>query len=1213
MQVKDLFFYPINREITTVIKVDDRGEEQMAEELREYIPTEAIERELIRFLEAYVETRPGQPGAGTDNVGVWISGFFGSGKSHFAKIISYLLANPTVEGRTAHAWFKERVAGSPLAGEIEGLLGELRNYVESRPIVFQIKAEQDLINPDSITEIMYRQYLHSRGLSKTPWIGRFELGLIEMGVFDDFRRKIAELEGLAWEDMRDEHLLVRASTVRALRRALPERYPTDEAADKALDDVRDHMRLAPADLARELAAYVEKKDAADREKAFHVVFIIDEMGQFIGDDGQKLLELQSIAETFATQGGGRLWLLVTAQETLEAVVEGVQQMRTDYARIMDRFAIQIKLTSEDVEQVLEERILKKKEVVRPLLYALYKDHSGNLMDVAGLEASRPITTPDADSFFRTYPFLPYHFDLMQQAFASIRAKGGSTTQLTGGERSMLGVTQDVLAAPGVELTGAPVGRLVRLDQLYDQIVNEVPSSDRRAISTVAGQSHPGALHPVAALKALFILQHVDWVPATLDNVTRVLIGDVDTGLNQKREEVKGALAELVQQQYATESDGIYKYLSAVERDIEQEIAAEPVKNSEVRRVVRETLSDLLKTTGRLNYKGGTATFDFRIVGDGEEFRSQGDVTLEVYSPVYVEFGIADPELVRDVESPHQERTVYWLPDMSLTSVTNDFRRMIRIREVLRRRASRSDLDRVEASIIREKEGEIDRLKGRLQSALRRALVNGAIVYLGDETPLDGRVNTVNVIFNRELESVIPDVYTKFYLADVKVRESSIEEMLTVPSASLGDVEPDLHLWDTSGPEPRVNVTTSVVGEILAELETRRQRGEELSGSAITGHFEAVPYGWNPILVRIVLAALFRAGRITIEFEGKRYSDPHRKVAQDALTRKRPFGRALFYPEEGLSLEERRRAQQQLDLLFDRKVDDTPNTLATTLGQEVGALIDAGERLQLRTQAVNLPLKDLLYREIARAAEILGEPNQTAQIRAFLEAAGELRELVGYQGRVARFVEDGNLERFARSRALLTAVDRAQSYAEELQRPAILDRLKDVRHISSAREVVERWEHYRTCYNDLLRAYQEAYRRLFEKRSAVYSDIRDQLAQFTDAVPDLVTERIAENGPGYWSDDGLHYEGVRADLADIYLQIQGAEEVRAQAIRVIQREQDEERGEEEEHTKPSPVYVKLGDVVPHRTIETREQLQENVDALQREIGDQLDRGIVVILG
>jgi hypothetical protein len=465
--------------------------------------------------------------------------------------------------------------------------------------------------------------------------------------------------------------------------------------------------------------------------------------------------------------------------------------------------------------------------------------------------------------------------------------------------------------------------------------------------------------------------------------------------------------------------------------------------------------------------------------------------------------------------------------------------------------------------------------------------------------------------------VIPHVYTKFYLADVKVNERSIQDMLSVKPTNLPNVEPELHLWDAGSSggsaEPRINAHSPSVSELLGELQRRTERGLDSSGKALLDHFRAVPYGWNLILVRVVLAALFRAGSITLEYEGKRYADPSLKVAQDALTRSANFNRTLFRydPSGGLTLEERRKARQRLDILFDQKVDDTPNTLARTLSRELEALRIQNQELIWRCQGAGLPTRDVLYQGGVLIQGILEEPEQAGQIRAFLSGYDDLVTLKAYQARLAEFVEAGYLPLYQRTVALLGAVDRARPLVPTLAEDQVTAHLEDLRHLAKEREVVEKWDHYRTCYQALLGAYQAAYQDLHDQRSEIYRQARDEVAQFGADAPESITRYIAEDGPGYWAEDGLHYAGEAADLADLYYQIQAAAQTKEDAIRQVQLQQVKDAEKSTDTTQL--VYIKVMDALPNARIESREQWDNALKILNDRVDKELGAGHIVILG
>jgi len=606
LRLKDLFIYPIERYIPPVAKVDDVTEATVEMELREYVVTTPIERALADFLEAYAGSRT----VPTDKIGVWISGFFGSGKSLFAKVLSYLLTNPKVGGRTAREIFIERLAGSPRRTELEGLLHRV-GLLDSRVIMFQIKAEQDQAQRDeSISEIMYRRYLASRGLSTDPVVASLELSLVERGLYDTFQAEVEKRVGRPWIEERDDYLFIRPTVAEALQAIAPKAYHSREEALAALDMVERGQRLTVSDLVERLVGYVNAlAEAGDPERPPRLVFIIDEMAQFIGTDGQKLLELQFIAEQFATQGRGRLWLIVTAQAKLHELIAGVKAIEADFGKIGDRFDIRLALTAEDVEKVLEGRILKKKDDRVPEIRAFYHDHEGVLAALSVLPgSSRDLPGMDADRFTANTPFLPYHPTLIQAIFASVKSATATGFGINPEVRSMIGMAQGVLSNPANGFIGGELGRTISMDMVYDQIAVDLQPQDRREIEGLP-QQLPG-YQPLdqRVLKALYLLQEVPWIAVTADTLAHALLRDVRSeNLNALREAVQASLERLQAARYVVpKEEGVWEFLTGTKKSFEEEVAGVTVRQTDLRREARRALAEVLRPVGKLNIGTGCA-------------------------------------------------------------------------------------------------------------------------------------------------------------------------------------------------------------------------------------------------------------------------------------------------------------------------------------------------------------------------------------------------------------------------------------------------------------------------------------------------------------------------------------------------------------------------------------------------------------------------------
>ena len=695
--LKDLFVYPIERYIPPVAKVDDVTEATVEMELREYVATAPIEQALADFLEVYAESRT----APTDKIGVWISGFFGSGKSQFAKILSYLLTNVMVGGRTARGLFIKRLAGSFRGAEIEGLLHRI-GLLDSHVIMFQIKAEQDQTQRDeSISEIMYRRYLASRGLNTDPAVAALELSLIDRGLYEAFKAEVEKRVGRSWEEERDDYLFIRSTVAEALQAVAPEAYHSRDEALAALEMVDRSQRLTVSDLAQRLVDYVDELAAAGDgstepalslskgspqrpERPPRLVFVMDEIGQFIGTDGQKLLELQSIAEQFATKGRGKLWLIVTAQAKLQELIAGVKALEADFGKIGARFDIRLALTAEDVEKVLEGRILKKKDEQVSNIQAFYHDHQGALAILSTLPgASRDLPDMIADRFAANTPFLPYHPPLIQAIFASVKSATATGFGINPEVRSMIGMAQGVLSNPANGFVQGKLGRIVSMDMVYDQIAVDLQPQDRREIEGLPARLPGYRKLDQRALKALYLLQAVPWIVVTAETLAHALLRDVRTeNVGTLQDKIEGSLKRLQAARYVVpKEDGVWEFLTGAKKSFEEEVASVTVRQVDRRREARKHLAEVLRPVGKLNYREGLRSFDVTVRGDGEEFQSGREITLEIYSSLYVELEELSVEDLEQVESFSHPDTIYWLAAES-PDLVNHLTRSIRLEEVL---------------------------------------------------------------------------------------------------------------------------------------------------------------------------------------------------------------------------------------------------------------------------------------------------------------------------------------------------------------------------------------------------------------------------------------------------------------------------------------------------------------------------------------------------
>ena len=358
---KELFSKDIDRNINGVIKAND--EKNLDDEVHEYVLTEEICRNLSKFLDAYNDPM------NHEQNGAWISGFFGSGKSHLLKMLSHILGDVPAElvdkgsepsmnrGQIVRAFVgkAEEQDDQMLAGQLEKAL-----TIPATSILFNIDQKADKSNAsDALMYAFVRVFDEVRGFyGKNPFVAKFERDLESNGYLDDFKQQFKQKADKSWSEGRDEAVLWDDEICKAYAAV------TDKPVqDSIIQRYEDTYTMTVSDFADDVNTWLSQQEPNRR-----ILFLVDEVGQFIGENRELMLSLQSIAEDLAVKTNGRAWVVVTSQEDMDTIVgDRTKQQSYDFSKIQGRFAIKLKLNSADVVEVIQKRLLTKKPEYEPAM------------------------------------------------------------------------------------------------------------------------------------------------------------------------------------------------------------------------------------------------------------------------------------------------------------------------------------------------------------------------------------------------------------------------------------------------------------------------------------------------------------------------------------------------------------------------------------------------------------------------------------------------------------------------------------------------------------------------------------------------------------------------------------------------------------------------------------------------------------------------------
>jgi Family of unknown function (DUF6079) len=897
--IKSLFANDIFRSIEEVIKVDQKDEEIIRLEIDEYVMTDAIARHYADILDGFAET-PNKPHEG---VGVWVSGFFGSGKSSFAKLLGLALENRSIAGTPAADRFGQRAND-----KIRVLLRNITEHIPTHAVIFDVSTDRGIRSGNqTLTEIMYRLFLASLDYPMDLDLAELEIGLEDpadgrLEEFKDAFRKVTN--GKEWDDRKKSVAFALGEASAAMHLLEPEvRADQDSWANTHAGKAD----ISPGLLAKRINELMER-----RKPGHTVVFVVDEVGQFVARDVQKMLDLQAVVQQFGVHGRGKQWLVVTSQEKLNEMVGGLDDKRIELARLMDRFKEKPHLEPSDISEVTSKRVLAKNANAQAELGALYEEHRGQLAAHTKLTADITLPELSRDGFVDLYPLLPYQVDLIIQVVSGLRTQGGAK-HAGGANRTIIKLAQQLLIHPDVALADQEVGQLTRLDQIYDLVESNIAGEVRAKIAKIPEQvDHPQAQ---AVAKAICLLQFLQSVHRTAENIAAALHPGV--AATSQLASVNEALAALEAAQLVRKGDDGYRIPTPAEDDWERQRNGTSPRPADSKRLHREIVGGFWKPQPSYTLRD-VKPFKAGLMIDGRE-EEKGDLVFHLtFSEEGTEFSDA-AETMR-ARSQQEDGTVFWVVPLT-DAIDRETVELHRSREMLSRK-SRDAKTADETGLVSEERGRERLHLGELQRLLRSAVLGGTAYFRGNDRSPGQSSSDVGKAVAGVLGQVLPDVFTRFDEGAAKANDAKrgLDELLKaenlqgLPSVftSLGLLrnEDGKTVFDTDAPPLR---------ELFSKIEHDSDVGTKATGKSLTEHFARDPFGWDFEVTRLLVAVLLAADKIVLKHGAADIDSRHDVAAKEVFTNNVSFRNAWCSPKKGIDFAEIARAAGHYKDTFGKEV------------------------------------------------------------------------------------------------------------------------------------------------------------------------------------------------------------------------------------------------------------------------------------------------------
>ena len=934
MLVKDMFAKRIEREIQGVIIVGQGEDTNVSQEVEEYVVTRELQKHFADFFSAYKKGILGT----TPKMGVWISGFFGSGKSHFLKILSYLLENKQVGDRHALDFFVEdRKITDPMVLADMKLAADTPTDV----VLFNIDSKSDTgskQNKDAIVNVFLRVFNEMQGFcGAIPHLADLERHLAEAGRLMEFKEAFEDEYGKPWDKNRHKFDFIQDTVVDVL---VDMDFMSEAAARNWCEKASEPYQISIEDFAKRVKDYIAAKG-----NNHHVVFLVDEIGQYIGEDSRLMLNLQTVTEELGKECKGKAWVIVTSQQDIDSItkVKG-----NDFSKIQGRFDTRLSLSSANVDAVIKKRILDKNDTAAQTLRLLYDQKSTIIKNLIvfndGVEKK---LYANARDFSEVYPFVPYQFNLLASVLTSIRTHGASGKHLSEGERSMLALFKESAAA----LKDEEMGVIVPFHLFYDALENFLDHSHRGVIIRAYDNTRINPEHKTSdvfainVLKTLFMIKYILEIEANIDNITSLMISSIDDDRIELKGKVEEALTVLEQQMLVQKTGSLYVFLTDEEQEINREIDSQNVEMSEVIHKVSEMIFEDIFTDKRYRYPAfnGRYSFGFNQAIDDRPYKANQNyaIGLRILTPWYE--GGCDDATLRMMSGQGRE-VIVMLPNDA--AFLDEIRVYLKIEKYLRFNTSRQ-LPKFE-TIKEAKRVEMRDRNSNAKLYLTESLKDSTIYVNADV--IKTKAKEVNGRINEAIGRLVQTAYHKLSYIDTAFGEADIRKMFRTSNQLTlgleGGTEPNQHALD----------------DVLAFISGNSHMHMKTSMKTVKDRFMKAPYGFVEDDVHWLVARLFKRGDLAFTVNGANVN-LNNKTAEEIISfiTKKAFVEKLLMEERARVSEKDKKAVRTVmkEVFGTGSVAEDEDTIMRNFQRYAQNTINEILRLEVQYQTHAYPGKKVL--------------------------------------------------------------------------------------------------------------------------------------------------------------------------------------------------------------------------------------------------------------